>query len=219
MIVTQPKDTEQLLETLHGLDARRLFVVGCGECATVTKTGGEPEVAAATEMFASEGFEVVGSAVPQSTCNAGAVKVALRAHKDALAGVDAVIVYACGSGVQTVADAVDIPTFPALDSKFLGNIVRQGMFEERCQTCGDCVLGETAGICPVTQCPKGLMNGPCGGMWEGRCEVFPDRQCTHVRIIEKLRSQGRGVDGGLLPKNYGANVKPGRVSTRPNAKW
>ena len=48
------------------------------------------------------------------------------------------------------AEAIAKPVFPGLESLFLGTVVRNGVFEERCQTCGDCVLGETAGICPVT---------------------------------------------------------------------
>lgn len=214
MIITEPKPLETLLDMLKSVDARRVFLVGCGECATVVGTGGKREVAQAASVLAEHGFEVTGSEISDVTCNVGGTKLELRKHKDDLRGADAVIVYACGSGVQTVAEALDIPVFPALDSKFLGNVIRHGEFEERCQTCGDCVLGQTAGICPVTQCPKGLLNGPCGGMWDGMCEVVPDHKCTHVRIIEKLKTQSRLEEVPLAPKNFGANVKPGRVSHR-----
>lgn len=200
-----------MLESVH---AKRIFLVGCGECATVVGTGGAKEVAEAAERLTALGFEVTGTEISDVTCNVGGTKLELRKHKDDLDGVDAIVVYACGSGVQTVAEALDVPVFPALDSKFLGNVIRHGEFEERCQTCGDCVLGQTAGICPVTQCPKGLLNGPCGGMWNGMCDVVPDHRCTHVRIIEKLEQQHRLEDMPLEPKNFGANVKPGRVSKR-----
>jgi len=81
--------------------------------------------------------------------------------------------------------------------------------------CGDCVLDRTAGICPVTTCPKGLLNGPCGGMWNGMCEVLTDRECTHVAIRRRLAEQHR--DKGtepLPPKDYSKKLKPGRVDTR-----
>ena len=214
MIITQPKDFNVVLGYLNAVDAHRLFLIGCGQCATAAGTGGEPEVRAATERFEEHGFEIAGSAVSEVTCHSGGTRLVLRKHKQELASVDAVVVFSCGAGVQTVADALDIPVFPALDSSFLGNVIRHGEFEERCQTCGDCVLGLTAGICPVTQCPKGLLNGPCGGMWDGMCEVIPDRRCTHVRIIEKLEEQHRLSSGSLSPKNFGVKIKPGHISVR-----
>ena len=125
------------------------------------------------------------------------------------------MVLSCGSGVQTVADSVDKPVFPGLESAFLGNVVRHGQFEERCQMCGDCVLDLTAGICAVTTCPKGLLNGPCGGMWQGKCEVLTDRECVHVRIHERLKAQGRLTKRGAVPaKDYSAKLKPGKVNLR-----
>jgi hypothetical protein len=80
--------------------------------------------------------------------------------------------------------------------------------------CGDCVLDETAGICPVTTCPKGLLNGPCGGMWDGMCEVLTDRECTHVRIRDRLAAQGRPRSGVLEPKDFSKTLKPGSVDMR-----
>jgi hypothetical protein len=107
------------------------------------------------------------------------------------------------------------PVLPGLESVFLGNVVRHGVFEERCQMCGDCVLDLTGGICPVTTCPKGLLNGPCGGMWDGKCEVLVDRECTHVRIRQRLELQrrSRGAEP-LPPKDYSKKLKPGRVDLR-----
>jgi hypothetical protein len=137
-----------------------------------------------------------------------------RKNVGSLDEADAVVVMSCGAGVQTVADAVDKPVFPGLESVFLGNVIRHGVFEERCQMCGDCVLDETAGICPVTTCPKGLLNGPCGGMWDGKCEVLTDRECTHVRIRERLASQGRDRSGVLEPKDFSKTLKPGSVDMR-----
>jgi hypothetical protein len=127
---------------------------------------------------------------------------------------DAVVVLACGAGVQTVADSVGKPVFPGLESVFLGNVIRHGVFEERCQMCGDCVLDQTAGICPVTTCPKGLLNGPCGGMWDGMCEVLTNRECTHVRIQRRLAEQGRAGAGTLPAKDFSKKLKPGAVNLR-----
>ena len=139
------------------------------------------------------------------------VQMGEKAVKDA----DAVLVMTCGAGVQTVAEATDVPTFPGLESAFLGNVVRHGVFEERCSMCGDCVLDQTAGICPVTTCPKGLLNGPCGGMWKGKCEVLHDRDCTFVQINRRLAHQRRGLATRIVPpKDFSKHLKPGSVDMR-----
>jgi hypothetical protein len=169
---------------------------------------------AAKARLESEGIAVTGWAVGDVTCHSGGVSLDMRKHAGEIEKADAVVVLACGAGVQTVADAVSKPVFPGLESAFLGNVVRHGVFEERCQMCGDCVLDRTAGICPVTTCPKGLLNGPCGGMWDGMCEVLTDRECTHVRIRRRLAEQGRGAKSALPPKDYSAKRGPGAVSTR-----
>lgn len=85
--------------------------------------------------------------------------------------------------------------------------------------CGDCVLDRTAGICPVTTCPKGLLNGPCGGMWDGMCEVVSDRECAHVLIRRRLIEQGRAMSAAPLPpKDYSKKLKPGKVDVRAAAR-
>jgi len=151
------------------------------------------------------------------TCNAGGQRLEARKHAGEIESADAVLVLACGAGVQTVADTVTKPVTPGLESVFLGNVVRQGVFEERCQMCGDCVLDRTAGICPVTTCPKGLLNGPCGGMWNGMCEVVADLECTHVLIRRRLAEQGRAAKvEPLPPKDYSKKLKPGKVDIRPD---
>ena len=58
-----------------------------------------------------------------------------------------------------------------------------------CYRCGDCTLPELAFICPQSRCPKYILNGPCGGSFNGWCEVFPDqRKCIYVRAYRRLKS-------------------------------
>jgi len=214
MIVTQPKDFDRVVASLDTVRARTVFLVGCGSCATTAKTGGEPELQHATTELSSRGYVVSGHVVPESGCSVTGTKAVLRKYADQVAAADAILVFACGTGVQTVSEVVDAPVMPALDTFFLGNVMRIGRFVERCQMCGECVLDRTGGICPVTQCPKGLMNGPCGGMANGMCEVIPDQECAHVRIRRKLSSQHRLTSGFVPPKNYGFKVKPGKIDVR-----
>lgn len=223
MIVTTPKEFDVVVESLKRVDARTLFLVGCGECATQAKTGGPEELESAHARFAELGYEVLGSAIPEIGCNVHAAKATLKKAGFQESEVDALVVFSCGAGVQTIADVAEIDVIPALDSAFLGTTIRAGEFEERCQTCGECILEETAGICPVTQCPKSMLNGPCGGMWDSQCEVFPDRLCVHVRIFNRKKKleEGRAqaaqmndTEKPIAPKNYGAAEHPGRCSVR-----
>lgn len=219
MIITRPRDWERVRQQLTDLDARSVFITGCGQCATVANTGGETEVLAAKARLEREGLVVTGWSVGEVACHAGGQRLETRKHSGELEAADAVLVLACGAGVQTMADATDKPVTPGLESVFLGNVVRHGVFEERCQMCGDCVLDRTAGICPVTTCPKGLLNGPCGGMWNGMCEVVADRECTHVHIRRRLAEQGRAkTTEPLPPKDYSKKLKPGHVDIRSERK-
>jgi ferredoxin len=214
MIVTKPRDWARIRANLAEIGAKKVFIMGCGECATVAHTGGQAEILKAKLALEADGHEVTGWALGAVTCHSGGVKLDMRKHADEVEAADAVLVLSCGAGVQTVADAVSKPTFPGLESAFLGNVLRHGVFEERCQMCGDCVLDKTAGICPVTTCPKGLLNGPCGGMWNGMCEVLTDRECAHVKIRRRLAEQGRGLKGVIPPKDYSVKRGPGAVNVR-----
>ena len=214
MIITKPREWARIVGNLESIGAKRVFLMGCGQCATVARTGGEPELAAMQQQLEAAGYEVTGWTVGEVACHLGGTKLETRKHGGSVDDADAVLVLTCGAGVQTVADSVTKPVFPALESAFLGTVIRHGVFEERCQTCGDCVLDLTAGICPVTTCPKGLLNGPCGGMWDGRCEVLTDRECTHVRIRRRLAEQGRSAARVIPAKDFSAKLKPGSLNIR-----
>jgi ferredoxin len=215
MIITKPREWERILRNLDEVGARKVFIMGCGQCATVAHTGGEDEILEAKSRLEAEGHEVTGWAVGEVACHSGGTRLETRRNSGNIEDADAVLVLSCGAGVQTVADATSKPVFPGLESAFLGNVVRHGVYEERCQMCGDCVLDLTGGICPVTTCPKGLLNGPCGGMWDGMCEVLADRECTHVRIQRRLAEQGRSAIHTVVPpKDFSAKLKPGSVNMR-----
>ncbi|MEN6430987.1 MAG: methylenetetrahydrofolate reductase C-terminal domain-containing protein, partial [Coriobacteriales bacterium] len=153
MIITRPREWERIRDDLDQIGARAVFIMGCGQCATVAHTGGEEEVLRTTALLERDGRKVTGWAVGEVTCHLGGTRLDARKHADEIAASDAILVLACGAGVQTMADAVAKPVYPGLESVFLGNVVRHGVFEERCQMCGECVLDKTAGICPVTTCP------------------------------------------------------------------
>ncbi|MEW5803776.1 MAG: methylenetetrahydrofolate reductase C-terminal domain-containing protein [bacterium] len=212
MIITRQKPFDEILSSLQG--KRKVFLIGCSLCAATCQSGGEEQVLEMKQLLAGEGREVVGYCVLESACHVLSSKKELRLKKAELAEAEAVVVMACGAGVQTISELQEVPAVPALDSLFLGTVKRFGQFEERCSLCGECILDKTAGICPVTTCSKGLLNGPCGGMSDGKCEVDPDRDCAWVKIYERLKELGKveAIKEVFAPKDYSKNIKP-RVLT------
>ena len=187
MIITKSKSLEKMLEMTAPY--KKIFIVGCGTCATGCQTGGEEQVKA---LAGKLGDKVVGSKVVESPCDVRIVKRDLAESKKVLEEADAVIILSCGAGVQVVAEYANKTVIPGLDTLFIGKIERIGRLYERCRACTDCLLFETGGICPVSRCSKGLLNGPCGGMADGKCEVGGyTRDCAWVLIYNVLKQQGR----------------------------
>jgi ferredoxin len=187
MIISEKKPIEELMLMLG--DAKKIALVGCASCATACSVGGEKEMAELKEYLEAQGREVVATAYPGECCHKLLVKKELKAIK--ASGAEAIVGMSCGDGVGTVAEQIDIPVYPANNTLFLGQVERIGMFHEYCRMCGDCVLGSTGGICPVTQCAKSLVNGPCGGQKNGKCEVNPENDCAWIKIYERLVATGQ----------------------------
>ena len=199
MIITQKKPVEELLAMLEGV--RKVAIVGCGNCAAACQTGGEKEVLEMKAFLEEKGFEVVATVVPDECCHKLLVKKDTKILRDC--GAEAIVGMACGDGVQTVADNVMLPVYPANDTLFLGQVERVGIFHEYCRMCGDCVLGATGGICPITKCAKSLVNGPCGGQKNGKCEVNPENDCAWIQIYNRLVALGQEDKLGQTRKDKG----------------
>ena len=171
---------------------RRILLVGCNECVTVCAAGGRKEVgllASALKMhFAKDGNPVeIEEVTLERQCDPEYVEELLPRMDQA----DAVLSMACGCGVQEVARRYkEKPVFPAVNTRFMGASERQGVWAERCAGCGDCVLGITAGVCPIARCSKQLLNGPCGGSTSGKCEVDPDIDCAWQLIWDRRKALG-----------------------------
>jgi hypothetical protein len=185
MTATEQKSREEILKLLA--DHTKVFIVGCGDCATVCQTGGEVEVAEMKAFLEESGKEVTGSLIPDSACQILDVKRLLKQEKEAVAAADSVLVLCCGAGVQSlVANLEDKCVLPGCDSLFLADTQRLGNLHEWCSTCGECVVAEYGGICPITRCPKGQVNGPCGGTDNGKCEVDPEQDCVWTLIYQRF---------------------------------
>lgn len=215
MIIAKKKPIEDIIKSLEG--ETNVFIVGCGECATVTQTGGEKEVAEMKAQLEEAGKKVVATDVVAANCQELDLKRILRKHKEASEEAEAFLVLSCGAGTQSVRAATDKHVIPGNDTLFLGNVQRSMDFVEKCSLCGDCVLDEYGAICPVTRCAKGLLNGPCGGTSHGKCEVDPEMDCAWVLIHEQLKKEGREDKRTRVhaPKDWNVVAHPGkRVETR-----
>lgn len=192
-MITEQKPLEEVLQQMEG--KRAVYVLGCGTCATICQTGGKPEVLNMVEGLSEAGKEVCGWMVAPTACDESTGQ-ALKNNARSLEAADSILVMACGYGVQTVIRNTDKPVYPALNTLFLGKEGPSGEFVELCVQCGACLLGLTAGVCPITACAKSLVNGPCGGYRDGKCEVHPQRDCAWVQIFRRLEALGQK---GKLP--------------------
>lgn len=213
MIITHQKPLADILEALK--DYKKVYLVGCGECSTSCKTGGQAEVAKMKAELEANGKVVVGIAIPSAPCVAAKLKAELAKDMKALREAEAVLVLSCGLGVQSVKDndRFNLAIYPACDTICGAVMDAKGNFTEKCSMCGECVLDITAGSCPVTLCPKGLLNGPCGGVVKGKCEVDKDRDCIWVLIyneLEKRKSLGN-IRKIRAPRDFKKSTKPHKV--------
>jgi len=215
MIVTQRKPSEEILNILK--DQNKVFLIGCGECSTTCHTGGEKEVLEMKQFLEAQGKKVTGWVIPNAPCIAAQTKTAFAQNMPALKDTQAILVMSCGLGVQSVKenDRLKLEVFPALNSMFGTLMDSKGSFYEVCSNCGDCVLDKTGCICPITRCSKGLLNGPCGGVIKGKCEVDRDRDCAWVLIYKELERKGQldKMKALSAPKDYSKTTKPHKVLT------
>ncbi len=210
MIITRQKPMEEILEMLSPY--RGVALVGCGGCVAFYRTGGAKQTREMAEKLREAGVSVVALGIANRQCylceesEVAKLSDAERIRKVArelegfaqLEKAEVVLSLACGVGVQNLANILDIPVLPAQNTLFMGRRRVEGDFDlEQCLGCGDCILAFTGGICPIARCAKSLMNGPCGGVFNGMCEVSKSRvsehpvPCAWIEIYRKLKKQGR----------------------------
>ncbi|MBE9522670.1 MAG: methylenetetrahydrofolate reductase C-terminal domain-containing protein [Proteobacteria bacterium] len=198
MIVAERKPIEEIIEFVK--ICKKILIVGCNECVTVCYAGGKKEVgilASALKMaFTKEGKELE---ITEVTLERQCDHEYLEEIRNIIEDYDAVISLACGVGVQFMAEKyLRTPIFPGVNTCFMGVTEERGVWSERCQACGQCILGQTAGICPISRCAKRILNGPCGGSTNGKCEINKEVDCAWQLIIDRLKELGRLDDYDVL---------------------
>jgi ferredoxin len=189
MLYTENKPIDEVLESLG--TEKNIFLLACNGCADVCETGGEKTLSAMRAELIKADKNVTGTCLVDFLCNKILVASRLAREMDRLKKSDSILVLTCGIGVQAVSKIVNKVVHPAANTVSVGGL--QGLWpsDERCQACGDCALDYTGGICPITFCAKSLLNGPCGGAQDGKCEVDKEKDCGWQLIYERLQKVGR----------------------------
>jgi len=191
VIIAEQKPISEISELIGG--CKNILLLGCGGCVTVCLTGGEKE----TEIMASAlriKHRLEGKPVEIKTYNLTRQcdPEFIESIQDMVKDIDAIVSLACGVGTQYLAERYSNKyVIPAMNTNFAGGSKQQGIWEERCGLCGDCTIHMTAGICVITRCPKSILNGPCGGAQNGKCEINRELDCAWDLVYTRLKEQGR----------------------------
>ena len=191
MIVVKRKPIAEIKNNLN--KHKNIVVFGCGTCASVCLEGGEKEAKEVCELlklaYKKENKEVqIKFESATRLCEEEFVRELNVKFNDA----DAVLSLGCGAGIQLVSDVFNgVNVYPGVNTTFLGTNDKLGQFSEKCLSCGDCILDKTGGICPISRCSKNILNGPCGGSEDGKCEVDPETDCAWQLIYDRMKILGR----------------------------
>ncbi|TXT65386.1 MAG: hypothetical protein BAJALOKI1v1_440003 [Promethearchaeota archaeon] len=197
VVITTKKPEQEVFDALDRYNVKKAVIVSCGTCAALCQTGGTEGLEEWTQKLEEKGIQVLSGIVSEDVCDNRVMRKDLNKIKEEVAGADAILTLSCGLGIQSIVKNMERfdagkPVIIANNTEFMGMTERIGRFYMRCLGCGDCLLNETGGICPITTCAKALMNGPCGGMVEGKCEVGNyEKDCGWILIYNRLKEMGR----------------------------
>jgi len=190
MVMGEGKPIQEILSMIG--DKKKIIVAGCRGCVTVCSAGGqkEVEILSSTIRLARE-KEGKPIEIREETLERQCDPEYLEQMRGYAEDYEAIVSIACGAGVQYTAEKYRrIPVYPGINTNFIGVTLEQGVWSERCQACGDCMLHKTGGICPITRCSKSLLNGPCGGSSNGKCEINSEIECGWQIIYDRLKELG-----------------------------
>jgi ferredoxin len=211
MIVAERKSIPELVDILK--PHKKILVLGCGTCVTVCLAGGEREVSIiASALRIASRVQGLGFGIDEFVIERQCDNIFIEQAAEAIEKCDAVLSLGCGAGVQAIAERYpNKPVYAGLNTSFLGILEERGVWVEKCVACGSCVLHKYGGICPVARCAKHMLNGPCGGSREDRCEVRPDRPCAWQLIYTRLKNIGQlgNLKETEPPKNWNSSPSGG----------
>ncbi len=191
MIVAEQKPIRELVEMLRGHE--NVLLAGCATCVAECAVGGEREVETLAPILRMA-MQLDGNPIQirTKTLERQCEWEFVEELAEIVPEVDAIMSIACGIGIQALAERFpEVAVYPGVNTSSLALREEPGLWVARCAACGDCVLGETYGLCPVARCAKSLMNGPCGGTRDnGKCEIDEELDCVWHLIVERARARG-----------------------------
>lgn len=214
MIISLPKPLEEIRASVARY--HKLAIFGCGGCAAVCQTGGTKQVEELARRLDDK--EIVFIFQVDEPCDQRILTRELRRVSERLEEVEAILMLACGTGVQALASSVNKPCLIGLDTVFPGTVIHSNSYLENCSACGECLLNMTAAICPRTRCPKGIVNGPCSEKLDEKCCVDSESECVWVSISERRAALGLGeMDSEFSPINWANRPGPRRIPVKESA--
>jgi len=197
MLAVQIKPEEEILPRIS---SKKLFIFQCPGCQEVYFPREEAEA-----LIGNLSDQIIGKAVLDYLCNREFVQEYIKEYSQQIDKAQAVLVFSCGVGTQVVSSLLeDKAVYTCCDTLYLNGFQGLTASEFNCKQCGECYLNYTGGICPLTNCAKALVNGPCGGAKAGKCEVNPEADCAWILIYNRLKIMGKLdlLDRVMLPRDY-----------------
>jgi hypothetical protein len=214
MIYTENKPIDEILEAIG--KEKSIFLLACNGCAETCETGGEKALWAIKTELEKAGKKVSGTALVDFLCNKVLVATRLAREMDRLEKADSILVLTCGIGVQAVSKVVDKVVHPGANTVSRGGLEGLWPSDECCQACGECVLDYTGGICPIVFCAKQLLNGPCGGSQDGKCEIDKETDCAWQLIYDRLKKLNKldNLTAVKEPKDWRTSMNAGQQKVK-----
>lgn len=193
MIKADQKPLDKIVEMIGSYE--RILIAGCGTCVTVCFAGGEREASELASMLRlHDKKENRKRTIDEITAQRQCEDEFIEPLREQAGNYDVIVTMACGVGVNFLAERLpDTPVVPGVDTRFLGATIEPGVWEERCAACGECIVDRTGGICPIARCAKTILNGPCGGSNDGKCEISTPENpvdCAWALIVERVKRLG-----------------------------
>ncbi len=207
MFLTEKKDAKEIDEALNKY--KRIGIVGCASCASVCLTGGSKEVKEMEKHLVNAGKEVPFTISIDEPCDKRVLKEDIRFVEDELADTEAILVLSCGTGVQTIGEYTGKKVVTGVDSRYIAQTEHIGEYNALCGGCDECRLNFTGGVCTVTLCPKGLLNGPCEGHNGINCEVAGESKCVFMKSYENMSKffEEENLSRIFSPRDYSRTIK------------
>ncbi|MGR3317891.1 MAG: methylenetetrahydrofolate reductase C-terminal domain-containing protein [Candidatus Anammoxibacter sp.] len=208
MIVAEIKPFKEIKQAVT--DCKKICILGCEACVTICHAGGKKQVAeVASQLRLAAKLDGNAIEVKEDSVQRQCEWEFIEPLKEYIEDYDIALSFGCGIGTQFLAERYPkVKIFPGLNTTFMGAPIEPGVFVERCAGCGNCVLGSTGGICPVSRCAKNLLNGPCGGSKNGDCEVGNETPCVWQQIYDQLEGQNRLslIESISPPKDWSTSI-------------